>query len=296
MMADSPKKPYGDVTYADPGYQADKKKRYPIDTAEHCKAAWSYINQAGNASKYSPEQLAAIKAKIKAAAKKFGIDISESKSADGGEFRMERRTGMVWELDAPADGDPRFRGKAIAYNSRTSIGDVSKYGFFEEIAPGAVERSLAEDDQVLLVNHDTSLIVARRSAGTLQLRSGDDGLYVEAHLPDDLSYARDLRANLQHRNITGMSFGFNVRADEWSGVEGGELRRITDLQLMEVSAVTFPAYTATEASFRFSPMLAERRDKWVEPSAESEVVPTDLDRRMRWLALRYDLPMTAKGE
>jgi len=77
-----PKKPYGDVTYADPGYQADGKKRYPLDSAEHCRAAWSYINQAKNAAEYTASQLAEIKSKIKAAAAKFGIDISdESKSA-----------------------------------------------------------------------------------------------------------------------------------------------------------------------------------------------------------------------
>lgn len=79
--ADKPKEPYGDVNYADPGYQADKKKRYPLDTAEHAKAAWSYINQADNASEYSADQLAEIKGKIKSALKKFGVDV-EAKSAD----------------------------------------------------------------------------------------------------------------------------------------------------------------------------------------------------------------------
>jgi hypothetical protein len=70
-------KPYGDVTYADPGYQADKKKRYPIDTAKHVRAAWSYINQPDNAKAYSSAQLRRIKSKIKSAAKKFGIEIQE---------------------------------------------------------------------------------------------------------------------------------------------------------------------------------------------------------------------------
>lgn len=77
-MADN--EPYGDVTYADPGYQEDGKKRYPVDTAEHVRAAWSYINQKGNAGKYSSEHLAAIKKKIMAAAKKFGVDIAEAPS------------------------------------------------------------------------------------------------------------------------------------------------------------------------------------------------------------------------
>lgn len=71
-----PKKPYGDVAYADPGYQADGKKRYPIDSEEHCRAAWSYINQQGNASKYSSGQLASIKGRIRAALKRYGVQVS----------------------------------------------------------------------------------------------------------------------------------------------------------------------------------------------------------------------------
>lgn len=80
--------PYGDVEYADNGVQADKKKRYPINTKEHAKAAWSYINQKGNADKYTPEQLSHIKGKIKAALKKFGVETSdEGRSEDGRENR-----------------------------------------------------------------------------------------------------------------------------------------------------------------------------------------------------------------
>lgn len=58
------KEPYGDVKYADPGYQSDKKKRYPIDTEEHIRAAWNYIHKEKNGGKYSSEQLARIKSKI----------------------------------------------------------------------------------------------------------------------------------------------------------------------------------------------------------------------------------------
>lgn len=68
--------PYGDVKYADPGYR-DNKKRYPIDTPDHIRAAWAYINVPKNAGEYTPEQLKQIKARIVAAAKKAGIQISE---------------------------------------------------------------------------------------------------------------------------------------------------------------------------------------------------------------------------
>lgn len=80
-MAPAAKTPYGaksDVDYADPGYQSDGVARYPVDSPEHVRAAWSYINQADNAARYTAEQLANIKSRIKAAAKKYGIEISDN--------------------------------------------------------------------------------------------------------------------------------------------------------------------------------------------------------------------------
>lgn len=96
-MAD--KTPYGDVEYADPGYQEDGQKRYPLDTEEHCRAAWSYINQEKNASKYTPEQLDHIKSRIKEAAKKYGIKIDEDThdSMMGNQLKFARPVAMLRE-------------------------------------------------------------------------------------------------------------------------------------------------------------------------------------------------------
>ena len=58
-------KQYGNVAYADPA-----NKKYPVDTEEHIRAAWSYINMPKNAAKYSPAEVSAIKSKIVAAWKK----------------------------------------------------------------------------------------------------------------------------------------------------------------------------------------------------------------------------------
>lgn len=83
--------PYGDVKYADPGYR-DNKKRYPIDTAEHARAAWAYINVPKNAGMYTAEQLAVIKGKIKAALQKFGVQVSgdgENQNASMDEYSTE---------------------------------------------------------------------------------------------------------------------------------------------------------------------------------------------------------------
>lgn len=66
-------KPYGDVKYADP-----KNGKYPVDTAEHARAAWAYINKDDNAAKYplNGVALSTVKSAIKAACSKFGIDIT----------------------------------------------------------------------------------------------------------------------------------------------------------------------------------------------------------------------------
>jgi Escherichia/Staphylococcus phage prohead protease len=61
------KKPFGDVSYADPGYQDDGKKRYPVDTEARIRAAWSYINMPRNQQPYTSDQVAKIKARIVAA-------------------------------------------------------------------------------------------------------------------------------------------------------------------------------------------------------------------------------------
>ena len=61
---------YGDVEFADP-----VNNKYPVDTAAHVRAAWSYIHQADNASKYDADEVRAIKDRIKRAAKKHGVEI-----------------------------------------------------------------------------------------------------------------------------------------------------------------------------------------------------------------------------
>jgi HK97 family phage major capsid protein/HK97 family phage prohead protease len=95
-------KPYGNVEYADPGYQADGKKRYPLDTDEHVTAAWGYINQKDNAAKYSSGDLAKVKGKIKAAMKKHGHDVSEDD--DAGDKKSTSSSGRQ-----PATQDPAER-------------------------------------------------------------------------------------------------------------------------------------------------------------------------------------------
>jgi hypothetical protein len=75
LSADDHYSKYGDVAYAD-----KENHKYPINTVEHVRAAWSYINMPKNADKYNSQQLSTIKDNIKAAAKKFGININGDKT------------------------------------------------------------------------------------------------------------------------------------------------------------------------------------------------------------------------
>ena len=72
VAAESGEQKYGDVKFADP-----TNNKYPIDTPEHVRAAWNYINHKDNAAKYDAEEVELIKKRIKQAAGKHGVEISE---------------------------------------------------------------------------------------------------------------------------------------------------------------------------------------------------------------------------
>ena len=154
--AGDPKKPYGDVPYADPGYQSDGKKRYPL-TADKVEAAWSYINQADNARPYTAEQLALIKGRIRAAMKKFGHQVAEAASLDFGQFSdaMAKALGIGFApaskaaadllvaayhpLDdaAPGDGpEPAADAAAGDGTAETPAGDPAAYALGIITPPG----------------------------------------------------------------------------------------------------------------------------------------------------------------
>lgn len=159
----------------------------------------------------------------------------------------ERRvveTGV--ELRASEDGKKKIVGYAAKFNSRS----VELWGFVEEIAPGAFDRALRESHDVrALVDHDPSKILGRSKAGTLRLSIDDTGLVSEID-PPDTQASRDIQVSLDRGDVTGMSFGFRVISDEWRTDGKMPLRTIKDLELFDVSVVTYPAYPATEVSLR----------------------------------------------
>jgi HK97 family phage prohead protease len=132
--------------------------------------------------------------------------------------------------------------------------------FTERIAPGAFTRALRERrrDIRAYVNHDSSMVLASRRSGTLELWQDDRGLGFRMDLPDT-TYGNDLRNLMAAGIVDRMSFGFTVprNGDKWS--EDGAERTLTAINLHEISVVTgFPAYESTVAALRSLEGLSER--------------------------------------
>jgi hypothetical protein len=151
-------------------------------------------------------------------------------------------------MEPPTADHRTLSGYAALFNTPAYLRQLETW---EQIAPGAFTRSIAENDIALLAHHDTKLILGRTSSKTLILREDLRGLQVQAHLPDT-SAARDVAQLIERRDLTGMSFGFLPRPGgvKWERKDGKEMRTITDADLREISIVTFPVYAGTELALR----------------------------------------------
>lgn len=183
---------------------------------------------------------------------------------------------FIRSAPAVVDGEPSsdaiagnsFSGYAAVYNTRTAIGNPLTFGFYEQVAPSAFSKTLQEGDARFLIDHNPMYVVSRASAGTLNLASDSVGLAVNSALDPSLSYVNDLVANVRNKNITGMSFGFQVVLDQWTTESTGtadgqsidvEIRTLQEVRLIEVSAVTFPQYTQTQAEINSVAAALTRR-------------------------------------
>jgi len=173
----------------------------------------------------------------------------------------EKRTYTFPDLRAETENGI-IQGHAAVYDQKTNIG-----GWFEEI----IERSAFENtdfrDVVLTVNHNLQNIPLARSRNnnansTLQLSVDDIGLLVRGSLDtENNTEARALHSAVARQDITGMSFIFYIRDAKWENLDSDlPTRRITDIaRVIEVSAVSFPAYAGTDINARDEQALESAR-------------------------------------
>jgi HK97 family phage prohead protease len=275
----------------------------PIHDEAHVKAALGRFNQTelpAGAKKGAAK-------KILAAAKKFGIDVSDDSNvaqAARSRFRTkslaERRAALhggyqrrsftltpgaamslVAELrSATPAGDGTdsnvipVKGYAIRYGTPYDVND--RFGTFsEEMRAGACKDTLTAgaEDPVFMYDHN-SLVLGRRSAGTLRLNEDPKGLAIECDLDKRQSLANDLAIAIDRGDVHQMSVGFVVPdgGDEWNST--GTVRKINRLQLHDVSAVGIPASPTTSISIADDESegrsaLAQMLDEHLEERAKS---------------------------
>ncbi len=195
-------------------------------------------------------------------------------------------TNRSFSFDLRAEEDEErgniIVGRPIVYESKTNIG-----GYFNEvIAKGALDDADLTDVR-FLTNHDTSKIPLARSRkntknSTMQLTPDDDGLGIRVDLDtENNSEAKNLYSAVKRGDISGMSFMFGIDDEEWSDLDSDmPLRTIKKIStVIEVSAVTFPAYEDTSIAARDKSALdnarqavetAKREEKPVDTGEEKE--------------------------
>lgn len=259
-MADT-QEPYGaDADYADPGYQADKVKRYPLNTKEHARSALAYFSMEKNAAKYTAAQRTKIMARIKAACKKFGIEIAGdaapteppagSNAANSSMERMFTPGGA--EVRSSGGSGRRIGGYAAVFGARSRrlpFGhEVVDPAFFNASRnanwPGA-----AGGGVVARWDHDSARLLGSTSAGTLTLSVDSRGLDYSVDLPECRA---DLYELVGRRDVAQASFTFADAQDDWSYADGQPLRRLLSGQLLDVAPVgaEVAAYPAASCGLR----------------------------------------------
>ena len=188
------------------------------------------------------------------------------------------------------NGEKIITGRPIVYESKTDLG-----WFDEIIARGALDGADLRDVR-FLVNHDTSMIPLARSRrnngnSTMKLSTDYDGMsmdFVKLDVENN-SDARALYSAVQRGDITGMSFMFSIDAQEWLDLESEHpTRRITKIgKVVEVSAVTFPAYDSTEISARSKEALESARHE-LESAREQRAKSVDTDDSLELAKAKYN--------
>lgn len=162
--------------------------------------------------------------------------------------RMERQLRTAESsFETREDGDDLIiEGYFAVYNSNYDIAD----GMSESIAPGAFSETLGNDIRAL-TNHDTSLVLGRNRAGTLELKDDSHGLWGRIKVNPNDQDALNTYERVKRGDVNQCSIGFNILSEETDFREDGSIHwTITKVDLWEVSVCTFPAYEETNISAR----------------------------------------------
>lgn len=176
------------------------------------------------------------------------------------EVRQMRSIASKFET-REEDNERIIEGYFAVFNSNYEIGP----GMSESVAPGAFRNTLSEDIRAL-VNHDTTLVLGRNTAKTLELSEDERGLWGHIRINPNDSDAVNLYERVKRGDVSQCSFGFDILDEETEFREDGGVHwTIKEVKLYEVSCVTFPAYESTNIDARSrqrDDILKRRTEEW----------------------------------
>jgi len=164
----------------------------------------------------------------------------------------------------------RIEGYFVVFNSIYQITDDMS----ESVAPGAFRNTLDGDIRAL-IDHDSMYVLGRTQAGTLELREDDKGLWGSILINPNDGDAMNLYQRVQRGDVNQCSFGFNIVSEETEFREDGSVHwTITEVDLLEVSIVAFPAYAETSVQAREKDFEEAKR-------RQVELYKTELRRKLK---------------
>ena len=190
-------------------------------------------------------------------------------------FDAPREVTRSVEFRADADGGDGLTldGVAAVFNEWTTI-DSWEGQFKERIAPGAFKKTLRERTPVLQFDHGQHPMIGSMPIGAItSLKETPDGLRVGARLADNWMI-QPIRDAISNGSISGMSIRFRVIGDKWTKPkEGLPERTITEIGLVELGPVVFPAYPTTSVGVRSADPLTAAIDARIAEHAARLATP-----------------------
>lgn len=161
---------------------------------------------------------------------------------------LQRQTrSLSTDLQTRAEEDEMvIEGYFAVFNSETELWP----GAFEEIATGAFDNTLSNDVRAL-IDHETRAVLGRNKANTLDLKVDSRGLWGSIKINQNDSDAVNLYQRVKRGDVDQCSFGFNIVKESTDFRDDGTVKwTIEEIDLHEVSVVTFPAYSDTGVQAR----------------------------------------------
>lgn len=184
---------------------------------------------------------------------------------------MRQMRTSASQFETREDGEGLFiEGYFSVFNSDYEIWP----GATESIAPGAFSDTLSDDVRAL-INHDTTLVLGRNKANTLELREDSRGLWGKIKINPNDSDAMNLYERVKRGDVDQCSFGFDIVKEDTEFRDDGSIHwTVRKVKLYEVSCCTFPAYEDTSIS-------ARQKDFEEIKKRQSEVWKTNLRNRLK---------------